>query len=118
MKSSESALSSVVATSHMQLLTFKLMKIKYDQTFSSSVAVGTFGVLSGSMWPGASVWVGAHREHSIPAGSSRDGAGLSHQQSMERNAFWRVENRDILKISKRAGEKLTGKTSCKTEKQS
>lgn len=45
----------------MRLLTFKLMKISYDLTLSSSVALGTFEVLSGYTWPVASVLVGAHR---------------------------------------------------------
>lgn len=67
-----------IIISHMWLLPFKLMKIKYNQTFSSSVARGKFEVLSGYTW--LQYWSAHTQSISIAAESSLGSAGWSHLQ--------------------------------------
>lgn len=57
------ALSNMIATSHVWLFKLKLIKIKCNSKFSSSVTLAIFQGLNGHMWPGATILDNTDVEH-------------------------------------------------------
>lgn len=111
-------LSNRVAASHVGLFMFRLMKIKSNKKFSSSVAVARVQVLSNHMWPELRYWtmqieiIFIEAEGSIGQGWA-DGTTWHRQGSGAWAGCWRMvrEGESVTRLSDSVNVTTSGQPS-------